>query len=348
MKIVVIGDALVSSRTLIEAVQVMNLGEEEKEIIAYEWYSDLTKDEFQEHILDIERNGPDNVIIPKGILLDLKDADYLFCHYAPVSSEMIQVAPKLKMVGTCRGGLENVNIKILREKSIPLIHVIRNADPVADFTLGLMLAETRNIARAHCAIKNGKWEKSFSNDSYKTILTNQTVGVVGAGYIGKQLIKRLNGLNVPVLVFDPFVNQDNFRRLGLVASFVDSLEQLFKESDIVSLHMRVTPDTKHIINKDLLNLMKPSSYLINSARADLIVESDLLDILQRKGIAGAALDVNWTEPLMSDSPWLSLTNVTLTPHIAGDTIDAIPKSPFLLKDVVNEYLKTGYSDMIIK
>lgn len=348
MKIIVIGDALVSSKTLSAAVKEMKLTNETMDIKSYEWYSDLSKDAFQEHILAIERNGPEKVAIPDGILTDLESAEYLFCHYAPVSKAMIEAGKNLKLIGTCRGGLENVNVAVLRQNQIPFLHVIRNAEPVADFTIGLMYAETRNIARSHCEIKNGKWEKSFSNDAYKTVLSNLTVGIAGAGYIGKQVISRLNGLNVEVLVFDPFVDRQRLKKEGFKVKFVETLAELFESVDIISLHMRVTPETRHLINADYIERMKPSSYLINTARADLINKVDLIDALTKKTIAGAALDVSWVEPIPLDDPLLKLDNVTLTPHIAGDTVDAIPQSPFLLKKVVNDYLKNGYSDMLIQ
>ncbi|CAD7482657.1 2-hydroxyacid dehydrogenase [Lacticaseibacillus paracasei] len=349
MKVIVIGDALVKSETLKKAVEEMSFTTGiNTEIISYEWHSDLTKDEFQKQILKIERGGPEAVDLPEGILKDMPHADYLFCHYAPISKEMLEKSQHLKLIGTCRGGTENVDLEAVREKRIPFLHVIRNADPVADFTIGLMYAETRNIARAHCAIENGKWQKVFSNDRYTTVLSNLTVGIVGAGYIGKQVIKRLNGLQVPVQAYDPFADSKRIHGEGLQVTFIDSLEKLFKTSDIISLHMRVTPQTKNMISKQYLSLMKPNSYLINTARADLIVKDDLVSALKAKQIAGAALDVSWVEPIPDEDPLLALDNVTLTPHIAGATVDAIPLSPFLLKNVVNDYLVKGYSDMLIK
>lgn len=348
MKVVVIGDTLVNSQTLIEAVNEMNLGGTIEEIKSFEWYSDLTKDQFQEHILAIERGGPEAVEIPAGIIEALSNADYLFAHYAPISRKMIEAGQRLKLIGTCRGGLENVNLEAIKEKEIPLVHVIRNAEPVADFTIGLMYAETRNIARAHCAIQQGKWEKSFSNDSYKTTLANLTVGIVGVGYIGKQVIERLNGLKVSVIAYDPFVDKKRLAADGLNVTLKENLTDLFKEADIISLHMRVTPETKQMINKKYINLMKPSAYIINTARADILCKEDLVDALRNKKIAGAAMDVSWTEPIPIDDPLLKLENVTLTTHIAGDTVDAIPRSPFLLKKVVNDYMEKGYSDMLIK
>ncbi|MFI3622621.1 2-hydroxyacid dehydrogenase [Vagococcus fluvialis] len=347
MKAIVIGDALVSSSVLEEACFQMNFEYPITEVDKFEWYSNLSKDEFQEHILEIERFGPEKVTLPENLLDSLLDADYIFCHYAPISKEMILAAPNLKMVGTCRGGLENVNLEALKENNVNMIHVIRNAEPVADFALGLMFSETRNISRAHLAISKGTWQKSFSNDEYKTILRNQTVGIAGAGYIGKQLIKRLNGLGIKTYVYDPFVKEEALEKDGLDVTMLDTLEELFKTVDILSLHMRVTEETKEIVDEKLLNLMKPSAYIINTARADLIKKEDLIEALKIKKIAGAALDVSWTEPIELTDDLLSLDNITLTTHIAGDTVDAIPLSPLLLKDVINEYLEKGFSDMVV-
>ncbi|QIQ21982.1 2-hydroxyacid dehydrogenase [Zophobihabitans entericus] len=348
MKIVVVGDALVSSATLIDAAKQINFPDKgEVQIKTFEWFSDLKKEQFQEKILLIEKNGPEAVDIPAGILEEIVDADYLLVHIAPVSKKMIEAAQQLKLIGTCRGGLEHLALESIKAKNIPLIHVIRNAEPVADFTIGLMYAETRNIARAHNAIKNGEWRKGFSNDPYKTVLANHTVGLLGLGYIGKLVVKRLNGLGVKVIAYDPFVDMAKIKAEGLDVTLHD-LNTVVSQADILSLHMRLSPETENMINKDIINQMKPGSYIINTARAGVLHKGDLIEALQNKRIAGAALDVSWVEPIEPGDPLLSLDNITLTTHIAGDTIDAIPRAPYLLKTVLNDYFRTGVSDMLIK
>ena len=349
MKLIVIGDTLVSSKTLIDAAKDINFPEKtgDLEIKTFEWFSDLKKEQFQEKILEIEKNGPEKVAIPDGIIEEMKDADYVLVHIAPISKKMLEVAIKLKLIGTCRGGLEHIALDTMKEKNIKLIHVIRNAEPVADFTLGLMFTETRNIARAHYEIKKGNWRKSFSNDEYKTVLANHTVGLIGLGYIGKLVAKRLNALGVKVIAYDPFIDKSKITAEGLVIDFLD-FDEVIKQSDILSLHMRLTPETENMINKDVINNMKPNSYIINTARAGVLNKNDLIDALKNKRIAGAALDVSWVEPIEENDPLLDLDNITLTTHIAGDTVDAIPRAPYLLKNVLNDYFKTGFSDMLIK
>ncbi|GAB2023466.1 hypothetical protein RyT2_25420 [Pseudolactococcus yaeyamensis] len=345
-KVVVVGDRLVSSETLTEAAQQLEIGTN-IEVVAFDWHSDLTKDQFQEKILLIEKGGPEAVDVPDGVVDAMQDADYLLVHIAPVSKEMLENAPNLKLIGTCRGGLEHVAVETVKEKNIPLIHVIRNAEPVADFTVALIYAETRNIARGHRDVMSGKWTKAFANDPYKTTLGQLKVGLIGLGYIGKLVVKRLNALGVEVMAYDPFVDQEKIKKEGLSVTF-KNLEAVFSEADVISLHMRVTPETTNMVSDHLISLMKSSAYLINTARAAVLDKNALITALKEKRIAGAALDVIWKEPIQTDDPLLQLDNVTLTPHIAGDTIDAIPKSPYLLRDVINAYLKIGISDMLIE
>ena len=128
---------------------------------------------------------------------------------------------------------------------------------------------------------------------------------------------------------------------------VVSLEELFSKSDIVSLHMRVTSETEKLVDEELLALMKPSAYLINTARPGLLVKEAFINVLKERQIAGAAIDVVWEEPLQLDDLLLKLDNLVITSHIAGDTVDAIPNSPFLLAKKVHEYLKKGESEFLL-
>lgn len=345
-KVIVIGDALVSSDTLADAAMELDIGQP-IEIKKYEWNADLSWQEFQQVIKEIETKGPEIFDIPDGIMIDLADADYLLVHLAPVTKKMVEGAKQLKLIGTCRGGLEHINLKACKQEKIPVIHVFRNAEPVADFTIGLMISETRNIARGHHYVKSGKWVKNYPNDPYRTNMRNLKVGIFGLGHIGKLVVERLNALRIETIAYDPYVDIDQIHRRGLKVQMVDNLQTLFSESDIVSLHARVTPETRNIINKNLLSLMKPGSYLINTARPELICKPDLIDVLKNHRIAGAALDVFWEEPIDINDELLKLDNVTLTPHIAGDTVDALPKSPYLLRDAMNDYFKNEQSDLLV-
>lgn len=252
-KVIIVGDTFISVDTWRQAVEMMNLPEP-VEVVSLEWYPEDSPKEFQRKLKLIEQNGPESLAIPEGILEEISDADYLFVHVAPVSRKLLKNAQNLKLIGTCRGGVEHLDIGLAREMGIPVIHVIRNAEPVADYTIGMIYSVTRNIALSHAAVMQGAWPKNFPNDAYRTTLASQTVGLVGLGHIGKMVAQRLVNLGVKVIAYDPFVDQENVRSSGIDLTFV-SLETLFKHSDIVSLHMRVTPETENLIDGKLLSLM---------------------------------------------------------------------------------------------
>lgn len=344
-KVIVVGDAFVSVNTLRESVVSMGIPEP-VEIISLEWYADDSPEEFQRKLKVIEQNGPEAVAIPEGIMEELGDAEYLFVHLAPISRKMLESAKNLKLIGTCRGGVEHIDINSAQKKGIPVIHVIRNAEPVADYTIGLIYTVTRNIALSHAAVMQGEWPKNFPNDAYRTTLSDQTVGLVGLGHIGKMVAQRLNNLGIKVIAYDPFIDGKQVIKSGLKLTFV-SIDELFAKADIVSLHMRVTPETENLVDEKLLALMKPSAYLINTARPGILAKAAFVEALRKRKIAGAAIDVVWEEPMQLDDPLLKLDNLVITSHLAGDTVDAIPNSPFLLAKTIAEYLETGESEFLI-
>jgi D-3-phosphoglycerate dehydrogenase len=248
--------------------------------------------------------------------------------------------PNLRIVGAARAGLENVDVKAATERGIVVEHLMgRNAHAVSDFTIGMILAEARNIARAHHAIRQGVWRKQFVNSDFVPELGRRVLGLVGFGYIGRLIAKKLAGFEMKILVHDPYVSDEVIAAHGARKA---TLDEILAQSDFVSLHARLTDDNKGLIGERQLALMKPTAVLINTARAGLIQEDALYAALKCNKIAGAALDVFWTEPPPPDSRWLQLDNVTLTTHIAGTTADTLNNSPYLLVADINRLL-TGKS-----
>ena len=343
MKIVVIGDIVVSCALLTEAAH--KLPGKDHEIRAVEWKSG-TRQEFQKKALNIEKNGPDAEPVPEEAYEAVKDADILLTHFCPVPESLIEAGRNLTLIGTCRGGMEHVDIEAATKRNIPVIHCIRNAEATSDFAVGLMFAETRNIARAHAAMKQGSWRKEYVNSGFTTSMCEMTAGIVGLGHIGKLVAKKCAGIGMKVIAYDPFVSQESVDEADLPVTMVEQ-KRLFSEADIISLHLRVTPETKNSINKDLLGLMKPTAYLINTSRAGVLCREDLIEALEKKMIGGAALDVFWEEPLKENDPLLRLDNLTMTPHNAGNVVDALPKSPLLLVKTITEYWETKKSDMVV-
>ncbi|MGM0214359.1 2-hydroxyacid dehydrogenase [Enterococcus sp. AZ109] len=345
-KIVVVGDPFVPATSLVKAAQQLDLSGT-VEIKAFDWCLQQSREEFRQTIKIIEHEGPNDFELPEGLIAALKDATILLVHIAPVSKEMLQAARKLQLIGTCRGGLEHIDLAEWEKRpEVQLLHVIRNAEPVADFTIGLMYSVVRNIAYSYKEVQAGNWPQHFPNDQYKTSLSTMTVGLIGLGYIGKLVVKKLNGLGIPVIAYDVFADEEELKNAGYQLQLKD-IETIFQQADIISLHLRVVPETINLIDQQLLRLMKPSAYLINTARPDILNKSDFYEILAQKRIAGAGIDVVWEEPIPKDDPLLNLDNLIITSHIAGDTIDAIERSPELLVQELNRYLKQGKSELLI-
>lgn len=302
-------------------------------------------DNLQYRRLEVEKNGPEIEPADPLVLEHGKKCNVLAGLFVPVSSKVIDAMPDLRIVGLSRAGLENINVAKATERGILVFNIMgRNSHAVSDFAIGLMLAECRNIARAHYAIKNGTWRKTFANSDNVPELNGKTIGLVGFGFIGSLVAKKLSGFDANVIVYDPWADPARVAASG--AKLVE-LEELFRTADFVSLHARLTDDNKKMVNAKLLGLMKPTAYLINTSRAGLVDQDALAEALRDKKIQGAALDVFTTEPLPADSPFLELDNVTLTTHIAGTTSDALTNSPFLLFEDIAKLFKGEEPNFIV-
>lgn len=343
MKILVIGDVVVSCDLLEEAARSLY---PDAAVCGLTWETGA-RAEFQVHALNIEKNGPEAELPPKKAFEEITDADVLLVHFCPVPRALIEAGVHLSLIGTCRGGMEHIDVSAATEHNIPVIHCIRNAECTADFAVGLILAETRNIARGHAALMQGLWRKDYVNSGYTTSLCDMTLGVVGLGHIGRLVARKCLGLGMrSVLAYDPYVNQEGVDEASLGVKMVDE-DELFSTADVVSLHLRLTPETKESVGMHQLELMKPTAYLINTSRAGVLCKDALIRALQEKSIGGCALDVFWEEPLTEDDPLLALDNVTITPHNAGNVVDALPKSPLLLARTIKEYEEAGTTAMVV-
>lgn len=281
-------------------------------------------------MIKTEQEGADSSPANPRLIEELKDADIVIVHVSPINSEILNVAEKLKYVMVLRSGINNINEDICNEKGIKIISAPgRSAHAVADTTVGLMLAENKNIARGHKALMEGKWVKKFVNFDYIRDLRKCTVGIVGAGQVGQKVIERLSGFGSKIIIHDPFMKNEDIEKMGFTPV---TLEELLQQSDFVTLHLRLSEVTQHFIGEKELALMKKTAYLINTARAGLIDEDALVEALRNKAIGGAALDVFNEEPLGEKSPFLSLDNVTIVPHIAGTSVDTFGNSVEIIND----------------
>lgn len=282
-------------------------------------------EELQNINLLIETKGSEAYEVPDDIIDAVKDADIILTQFCPVNRKVIDSCNHLKAVGVLRGGTENVNLDYASEKGISVFHTPgRNANAVADFTVGMLIAECRNIAKSHMNLKKGKWVRDYANKDCVPDLADKIAGVIGLGEVGRRVSKRLSAFDMKIVAYDPLIKE------GPETVEMVSLEKLMQVSDFITVHARLTAETEHLVNSRMLSLMKPTAYLINTARSGLIDENALYNALKAKRIMGAAIDVFDEEPPRKNDPLVMLDNITVTPHLAGGTRDAFTNSPRLL------------------
>jgi D-3-phosphoglycerate dehydrogenase len=252
-----------------------------------------------------------------------------------VTSELIDAATNLKVIGRAGSGLDNVDRVAATKKGIVVMNTPGgNTITTAEHTIALMVALARQIPQATISMKAGKWEKK----KFMGIeLFNKTVGVIGIGNIGSQVAKRAQGLTMNVIAFDPFLSEDKAKAMGVEK--VD-LQELLRRSDFITIHTPITPETKNIINKETIKMMKPGVRIINCARGGIINEKDLYDALIEGKVAGAALDVFEKEP-PENNPLITLDNVISTPHLGASTKEAQENVAVAVAEQIVDYLIHG-------
>ena len=266
------------------------------------------------------------------------DAEILVTHLAPLSASIMDRLPNLKFVAVSRGGPVNIDMAAARARGITVVNTPgRNASAVAEFTIGAILAETRNITKGHDALRRGEWRGDlYRADRAGDELSDMTVGLIGYGEVGRRVVKLLKAFGCRILVSDPYVQLSaNDLRDGVIHA---SLDRLLAESDVVSLHPRVTPETTNMIYAETLAQMKPGAYLINTARGPLLDYDALYEALKNNHLRGAMLETFSVEPVPADWPLLQLPNVTLTPHIAGASVKTVKIAASLAAEEVRRYL----------
>ncbi len=266
------------------------------------------------------------------------NAEILVTHLAPMSRDMLARLPNLKMIAVSRGGPVNINLEACRERGVLVVNTPgRNASAVAEFTIGAILTETRKIREGHEALRRGEWR----DDLYRTDTTGRemcemTVGVIGYGAIGRLVVGLLRGFGCKVIVYDPYacLSHTDYDDGVMVTDF----ETLLRESDVVTLHPKVTVETTGMMNTDTLAMMKPGALLVNTTRGSLCDDDALVEALTNGDLGGAVIDTFTTEPVPKDHPLLALPNVTLTPHIAGASVRTVSYAAEQVAEEVRRYI----------
>jgi autoinducer 2 (AI-2) kinase len=255
----------------------------------------------------------------------LRDVDVFVTEVDQLRAPVLAQLDRLQVVGCCRGEPVNVDVAACTARGLPVLYTPgRNADAVAELTVCLILMLTRRVAPAMNLLRGGPGGVATMAQVFFEFkgreLWEKTVGLVGLGAVGRAVAARLQPFGVRLLAYDPYVAAEFAAVLGVMRV---PLEQLLRQSDFVSLHTALTPETTGLIGAAQLAQMKPTAFFINTARAALVDENALADALRDKRIAGAAVDVFAEEPPPADHPLLMLDNVIATPHIGGNTAEVV-------------------------
>ena len=266
------------------------------------------------------------------------DASIVVTQLAPFSAGIMDRLPNLRLIAVSRGGPVNIDMAAARERKILVVNTPgRNASAVAEFTLGAILAETRLITKGHESLRRGEWRGDlYRADLTGSELSEMTVGVVGYGHVGAKVVRILRAFGCKVLVCDPYVQlsvddlKDGIEHV--------SLDRIIADSDVVTLHARVTEETRGFFGGEQFAAMKKGAYFVNTARGPLVDYAALTDALRSRHLRGAAIETFGVEPVPPDWELLTLDNVTLTPHIAGASVKTIKFAAEAAAEEVRRFL----------
>ncbi|MFC0273298.1 phosphoglycerate dehydrogenase [Metabacillus herbersteinensis] len=245
----------------------------------------------------------------------LKDVDALIVGVEKITSQVLEHVPKLKVIAKHGAGLDNIDLQAAKEKNIAITYAPgANRHAVADLVFGLMLSLAREIPNSSAQVQKGEWPRVIGVEMF-----GKTLGVIGTGKIGKEVIRRAQGFQMKILAYDLYPDQE-LSKSGSV-TYVP-LDELIQQSDFITTHTDLNENSKSMIGRPQLEAMKTTAFLVNTARGGIIDEEALYIALKKGEIAGAALDVFSVEPFIQ-SPLLELPNFICTPHMAGYTYEAL-------------------------
>ena len=262
----------------------------------------------------------------EDVLADMKEyqPDAMIVRITPITREVIEANPNLKVIVRHGAGFDALDVKACHDNGVQTLYApVANSTSVAETAMLLMLEMSRNVI-----LLRKTWVDEFYKAKLKlrkNTLSGKTLGIVGCGNIGSRVAKRALAFEMNVMCYDPYKPAKDFPD-GV--EVVRDLDRIFKESDYVSLHAPNTPVTRNMVNKERLAMMKPTAFLINTARGGLVVEEDLYEACSTGIIAGAGLDAIRQEPVDPKNPLLTLDNVIIYPHIGGNTSEAAHRASY--------------------
>ncbi len=274
---------------------------------------------------------------PEALQEAMRDATALIVRSATrVTGDLIDAAPKLILIGRAGIGVDNIAVEAATRRGIAVLNAPgANTVSAAEHTMALLLSLFRRIPGAHQSMRSGEWDRQrFAGGEVR----GRTLGIVGLGRIGAQVAGLARAFGMRVVAHDPYLSESRARERGIT---LVPFDRLLSDADVVTLHLPLTDETRHVIDGRRLALMKPSAVIVNAARGGLIDTEALVEALEAGRLAGAALDVFEPEPLPSDSPLRRAPNVILTPHLAASTSEAQDRVALEICSAVRDALLTG-------
>jgi D-3-phosphoglycerate dehydrogenase len=276
-------------------------------------------------------------VVHDELISSVRDCDVIIVRSrTKITKDIIDAAPNVKIIARVGVGLDNIDTNYADTKGIKVLNAAEAAmNAVSELVIGHMLSLCRNIPNANDGIKVGKWLKK---ELVGSELRGKYLGIIGVGNIGRNVGRIAKCLRMNLIGYDIFpINQEYVREVGMIKT---DLKTLLENSDFVTCHVPLTADTKHLINSETLSYMKPTAYLINTSRGEIIDEQSLFTALSEKRIAGAALDVFEVEP-PTNTELLQLPNIICTPHIAAQTKEAQELASRVIAEKVIQTLLTN-------
>lgn len=304
----------------------------------------LVSDSLSEEGLSILKAGGFEVvhkpeISPEDLVKEIADYDALVIRSrTTVTKEVLENGKKLKVVGRAGVGLDNVDVPTATRLGVIVMNTPDgNTISTAEHTMAMLTSLARSIPQAARSMWEGRWDKK---KFVGVELNNKVLGVCGMGRIGTEVIRRALAYGMKVLAYDPFINEEAVKRLGVTKATVNEIAE---NADFITVHTPLTPQTKYLIGKEQFALMKKGVRILNCARGGIVCEASLLEALQSGKVAGAALDVFETEPLATDHPFRTMENVIMTPHLGAATSEAQEN---VAKDVAEQIVDVLTGKMI--
>ncbi len=256
---------------------------------------------------------------PETLKAEIAECQGMVLRTVPVTRDFLEAAKELKVISRFGVGLDNVDLPAAKVLGIYVLNTPEaNIQAVAEHTMGLMIACVKNFNTGNTAVRTQRFMEE-KNTHLGFDLAGKRLGLLGFGKIARDVARKALAFDMEVTAFDPFCNPATVPE-GI--TLVNDRDEFFKESDLISVHIPVTPDTKESIGSAEFAMMKSSAYFINASRGQLVKEKDLAEALSSRSIAGAATDVFYNEPPEEDNPLLALDNIFFTPHHAGITVES--------------------------